>query len=196
MIFVNSEYDSHQDSFQKEIAEFNTRFAKHTSNYTRLVIIHYSNQQQNYHTFTVYENKDTDNNNSENATTNIHVLKLHTLSASNGVEFVNNSTLLVLTILLTLATVWLLDQLFVSNHTPLPTWLHRGIPFTVIFVLFSIQMAYLVHIRTSRALVHPEGCSGTMESGHGWLVVQKWVLVVFVVVRVRVCGWGPPQFLK
>jgi hypothetical protein len=83
MIFVNGEYDSHQDSFPKEITEFNTRFAKHTSNYTRLVIIHYSNQQQNYHTFTVYENKDTDNN--------IHVLELHTVSASNGVEFVNNN---------------------------------------------------------------------------------------------------------
>ena len=90
MIFVNGEYDSHQDSFQKEIVEFNTRFAKHTSNYTLLVIIHYSNQQQHYHTFTVYENEDTCKN-GENATTNIHVLKLHTLSASNGVEFVNNN---------------------------------------------------------------------------------------------------------
>lgn len=83
MIFVNGEYDSHQDSFPKEITEFNTQFAKHTSNYTLLVIIHYSNKQQNYHTFTVYENKDTDNN--------IHVLELHTVSASNGVEFVNNN---------------------------------------------------------------------------------------------------------
>ncbi len=99
------------------------------------------------------------------------------------------STLLVLTILLTLSTVWLLGQLFVSNHTPLATWLHRGIPFTVLFVLFLIQIVYLVHIRTSRALVHPEGCSGTMESGHGWMVVQKWVLVVFAVVQVGVGGW-------
>lgn len=42
------------------------------------------------------------------------------------------------------------------------------------------------------ALVHPDECSGTMESGHGWLVVQKWVLIVFVfvVVQVRVGGGG------
>lgn len=89
MIFVNGEYDSHQDSFPKEIVEFNTRFAKHTSNYTLLIIIHYSNKQQNYHTFTIYENEDTDKNSEKN--TNIHVLKLHTVSASNGVEFVNNN---------------------------------------------------------------------------------------------------------
>ena len=76
MIFVNGEYSSHLDIFPKEIIDFNTKLSKYTSNYTLLVIIHYPNKQQNHHIFTYSEN--------------IHFLELHTLSVSNGVEFIND----------------------------------------------------------------------------------------------------------
>lgn len=92
MIFVNGEYNSHLDSFPKEIVEFNTRFSKHTSNYTLLVIIHHPNKQQNSHTFTTYKNNDIDSKKETDDNNNsIHLLELHTLSVSNGVEFVNKN---------------------------------------------------------------------------------------------------------
>lgn len=56
------------------IIDFNNKFSKYTSNYTLLVIFHIAKKEKNYHIFT-YNN-------------NIHFLELHTLSVSNGNNFV------------------------------------------------------------------------------------------------------------
>jgi len=77
MIFVNCEYNCYSNTFLNNIIDFNNKFSKYTSNYTLLVIIHYPNKQQNHHIFTYNDN--------------IHFLELHTLSHSNGLEFVNNN---------------------------------------------------------------------------------------------------------
>jgi len=75
MIFIN--IDKIENNSTKKIIDFNKKFSKYTSNYTLLVIFHIPNKEQNHHTFTYNDN--------------IHFLELHTLSNSNGVEFVNNS---------------------------------------------------------------------------------------------------------
>ena len=77
MTFVNEEYNSHSDNFSQIIIDFNSKFSNYTSNYTLLVIIHYSNKQTNHHIFTYNDN--------------IHFLELHTLSNSTGIDFVNNN---------------------------------------------------------------------------------------------------------
>lgn len=99
------------------------------------------------------------------------------------------STLLAVTVLLAASTAWILGQLFVySEQVAAEVWLHRGIPLTVLFALFLVQIAYLVHIRRSRAWVDPrqDGCSA---SERGWVNAQRWVLVGFAVVQVGVGGW-------
>lgn len=59
------------------IIDFNNKFSKYTSNYTLLVIFHITKKEKNYHIFT-YNN-------------NIHFLELHTLSVSNGNNFVDEN---------------------------------------------------------------------------------------------------------
>jgi hypothetical protein len=59
------------------IIDFNNKFSKYTSNYTLLVIFHITKKEKNYHIFT-YNN-------------NIHFLELHTLSVSNGNNFVDDN---------------------------------------------------------------------------------------------------------
>ena len=62
---------------KQKMSEFNSKFSKYTTNYILLVIIHIKNKNENKHIFTYNDN--------------IHFLELHTLSISNGVEFVNNN---------------------------------------------------------------------------------------------------------
>ena len=75
MIFVNM--NNVNESLKNKIIEFNNKFSKYTSNYTLLVILHIQNKKQNHHIFT-YKN-------------NIEFLELHTLSSSNGADFVNKN---------------------------------------------------------------------------------------------------------
>lgn len=105
------------------------------------------------------------------------------------------STLLALTVLLSASTLWILGQLFVySEQVTTEVWLHRGIPLTVLFALFLVQIGYLVHIRQSRAWVgqgsgQGSGQAGCSASEQGWVNVQRWVLVGFAVVQVGMGGW-------
>jgi hypothetical protein len=71
MICVNIDEDT-----KIKMIEFNNTFSQYTYNYTLLIIFHIPNKEQNHHIFTYNDN--------------IHFLELHTLSQSNGVEFVNN----------------------------------------------------------------------------------------------------------
>ena len=57
--------------------DFNKKFSKYTSNYILLVILNVKNKQQNYYNFKYVDN--------------IHFLELHTISESNGLDFINNS---------------------------------------------------------------------------------------------------------
>jgi hypothetical protein len=75
MIFVNK-IEIIENDFNC-IIDFNNKFSKYTSNYTLLVIFNVSNKKQNHHIFT-YNN-------------NIHFLELHTLSESNGLEFIDDN---------------------------------------------------------------------------------------------------------
>jgi hypothetical protein len=75
MIFVNM--NNIDEYIKNKIIDFNNKFSKYTSNYTLLVIFHMPNKEQNHNIFT-YNN-------------NINFLELHTLSFSNGVEFVDNN---------------------------------------------------------------------------------------------------------
>jgi len=75
MIFVNM--NNVDENIKNKTIEFNNKLSKYTSNYTLLVIFHIPNKEQNYNIFT-YNN-------------NINFLELHTLSVSNGVEFVDNN---------------------------------------------------------------------------------------------------------
>jgi hypothetical protein len=77
IIAVNGDHNCYSNTFINNIIDFNNKFSKYTSNYTLLVIIHYPNKEQNHHIFTYNDN--------------IHFLELHTLSLSNGVNFVNNN---------------------------------------------------------------------------------------------------------
>ena len=64
------------ENIKNKIIEFNNKFSKYTSNYTLLVIFHIPNKENNRNIFTYNDN--------------INFLELHTLSCSNGCEFVNN----------------------------------------------------------------------------------------------------------
>jgi hypothetical protein len=70
-IIVNFDYN-YDKNF---IINFNNILSKYTSNYTLLFISHIPNKEQNKHEFTYYDN--------------IHFLELHTLSQSNGLNFLN-----------------------------------------------------------------------------------------------------------
>ena len=75
MIFVNM--NNIDEYIKNKIIDFNNKFSKYTSNYTLLVIFHIPNKEQNHNIFTYNDN--------------INFLELHTLSVSNGLEFVNNN---------------------------------------------------------------------------------------------------------
>lgn len=60
-----------------KIIEFNNKFSKYTYNYKLLVIFHIPNKKQNHNIITY--------------NTNVDILELHTLSVSNGSEFVDNN---------------------------------------------------------------------------------------------------------
>ena len=75
MILVNM--DSVEEHHKNKIIDFNNKFSKHTKNYTLLAIHHVKNKPVHRHVFT--------------RTGNIDFLELHTLSASNGVDFTNPS---------------------------------------------------------------------------------------------------------
>jgi hypothetical protein len=70
----NMEFHIDEDTKIKMI-EFNNKFSQYTYNYTLLIIFHIPKKEQNHHIFTYNDN--------------IHFLELHTLSKSNGVEFIN-----------------------------------------------------------------------------------------------------------
>jgi hypothetical protein len=74
MVFVNQGIDENK---QNKIIEFNNKFSKYTSNYTLLVIFNVPNKEKKHHIFTYNDN--------------INFLELHTLSVSNGKEFVNKT---------------------------------------------------------------------------------------------------------
>ena len=76
IIFPNMN-NTTNDDLKNEMIEFNNKFSKYTSNYTLLVIFHIPNKEQNHNIFTCIDN--------------IHFLELHTLSKSNGIEFVNKN---------------------------------------------------------------------------------------------------------
>lgn len=76
MIFTNMNHIENHIT-ENDIIDFNNKFSKYTSNYTLLIIFHTPNTQQHHHTFTYDDN--------------IHFLKLHTLSRSNGVDFPDNN---------------------------------------------------------------------------------------------------------
>ena len=75
MIFINM--NNIDENIKNQIIDFNNKFSKYTSNYTLLVIFHIPNKEQNHNIFTYNDN--------------INFLELHTLSVSNGLEFVNNN---------------------------------------------------------------------------------------------------------
>ena len=75
MIFINMNNIS--ENIKNKIIEFNNTLSKYTFNYTLFVIFHIKNKEQNDSIFTYIDN--------------IHFLELHTLSKSNGVEFIDNN---------------------------------------------------------------------------------------------------------
>jgi hypothetical protein len=74
MIYVNM--NSIDEAIKNNIIEFNNKFSNYTNNYRLLVILHLPEKKNNYHKFTYYKN--------------IHLLELHTLSKSTGLEFMIN----------------------------------------------------------------------------------------------------------
>jgi hypothetical protein len=73
MTFVNGAVDAHIKDIEHSIVDFNKKFSKHAHNYTLLVVFHIPNTDINHHTFTYIDN--------------IHFLELHTISASSGIAF-------------------------------------------------------------------------------------------------------------
>jgi hypothetical protein len=72
MIYVNISYNI--DTIKNEIIEFNNKLKNYVKNYTLLFILNIS-ERENAHIFTYYDN--------------IHLLELHTVSETNGLEFKN-----------------------------------------------------------------------------------------------------------
>ena len=62
---------------KNNIIEFNNKFKKYTNNYTLLCIFNLTNKDNNYHVFTYFDN--------------IHFLELHTISNSDGNNYINNN---------------------------------------------------------------------------------------------------------
>ncbi len=75
MIFSNR-IDNIDNNFINNITDFNNKLSNYTSNYTLLVVYHIGNKENNHHVFTYIDN--------------IHLLEIHTLSDSGGVNFHNN----------------------------------------------------------------------------------------------------------
>ena len=73
MIFVDM--DIINEDIKNYIINFNNEFSKYTKNYTLLVILHIRNKENNFYEFTHHDN--------------IDFLELHTLSCSNGANFIN-----------------------------------------------------------------------------------------------------------
>jgi hypothetical protein len=74
MIFTNM--DNIEENSKNDIINFNNKFSKYTKNYTLLIIYHIKNKENNHHIFTHHDN--------------IDFLELHTLSNSDGLNFINN----------------------------------------------------------------------------------------------------------
>ena len=74
MIFTNM--DNIEEKSKNDIINFNNKFFKYTKNYTLLVIYHIKNKENNHHIFTHHDN--------------IDFLELHTLSNSDGLDFLND----------------------------------------------------------------------------------------------------------
>lgn len=90
-IMVHNNMTELNENIINKMVEFNNKFKTYTTNYTLLVIFHIKNKDENKHIFTYHDN--------------IHFLELHTLSHSNGVEFVNNDDNIYL------------DNIITSNYT-------------------------------------------------------------------------------
>ena len=76
-IMIYDKMNNIDENIKIKMIEFNNKFSKYTYNYTLLVIFHIPNKEQNHNIFTYNDN--------------INFLELHTLSFSNGVEFVNKN---------------------------------------------------------------------------------------------------------
>lgn len=72
--FINM--DELDENIKKNIIDFNNKFSNYAQKYKLLVILNIKNKENNYHMFT---NSD-----------NIDFLELHTISSSNGKEFIND----------------------------------------------------------------------------------------------------------
>jgi len=75
--FLNRNLDNITSHNYNDLIDFNNKFSKYTSNYILLVILNVKNKQQNYYNFKYVDN--------------IHFLELHTISESNGLDFINIS---------------------------------------------------------------------------------------------------------
>ena len=64
-----------KNGFINKLTDFNAKLSNHTSNYILLVIFHIPSKHRNH----IFSYKD-----------NIHLLELHTLARSNGVNFEND----------------------------------------------------------------------------------------------------------
>ena len=84
MIFINME--NLEEHLKNDIINFNNEFSKYTTNYTLLVIFHIKNKENIYHNFTHNDN--------------IDFLEIHTISESNGIEFINKTDNIYLNILI------------------------------------------------------------------------------------------------
>ncbi len=73
MIYTN--LNNFDETLINNTIDFNNKFSQYTQNYTLLVILHIPNKKYNYYSFT--------------HTNNIDFLELHTLSNSDGVNFIN-----------------------------------------------------------------------------------------------------------
>lgn len=77
MMFININLDKANETIINDLVNFNNKFSKYTTNYTLLVILHMPDKKKNYHNFIYIDN--------------IHILELHTVSKSGGVEFGDNN---------------------------------------------------------------------------------------------------------
>ena len=82
IMFPNMTKDEIFSNQLKEyMMEFNKTLSKNTRNYTLLVIFHYSNREENLHSFEERNGLENDSR--------IHFLEIHTMTRSNGTIFEN-----------------------------------------------------------------------------------------------------------
>lgn len=91
--------------------------------------------------------------------------------------------LLVVTVCLLLSATTLIAQLFFHPQTSSHAWVHRGVPMTVLVLVFVVQLAYLVSLHTNRRRVR-DGCG--YSTGHR---VVRGVLLAFAGLEVVMGGW-------